>query len=465
MRVIILVLFDLTAFLLSFFLAFLVRSQLLPLFIPFPYTINHNPFNPYWLPLLYIFFLAYEGLYASRTPFWEEIKQLWKAAFFATIAGFAIVSIGKFSSEISRTVIVLSFFISIVIFPLVRLISHRIISFFPNLRPKAIILGASNTAKMLIESLAREKYMSYEIKGLFDDKIKKGAFISSYRVLGKLSEIQPYIDKQTEVFIAIPKMEPAKIGLLVSHLQKKASRVSFIPDLTGIPIFESRMEFFFHNRMIVMSIKNSLKSPFNRFLKRTFDISASMILLVPLFPIIGILALLIRLDSKGPVFFSQKRVGFGGKNFNCYKFRSMYKDAETRLKTLLDKDKAFLREWKKTRKLKNDPRITKIGKFLRKTSLDELPQIFNVLKGEMSLVGPRPVPLDELQEHYKDFAEYYLEVHPGITGLWQSSGRSDIGYDKRISLDVWYVTNWNLWLDIIILLKTPRVVFDKKGAY
>jgi undecaprenyl-phosphate galactose phosphotransferase len=435
------------------------------LFFSFPNTVHLNPLKPLWLPILYIFFIGYEKLYAGRAPFWKEVRQLWKAAFFATIASFAIVSIGKLSAEVSRTVIVLSFFISMLVFPFFRLLSHRIIFLFPALRPKAIIIGAGSTAVRLIDSLAREKYMSYEIKGLFDDKIKKGTVIRGYKVLGRLDEINPHVNKQTEVFIAIPKMPPQKIGLLVSHLQKKAARVSFVPDLFGIPIFESDIEFFFHNRMIVMSVKNNLKSPFHRFMKRSFDIFASLILMIPLLPLIGILTLLIRFDSRGPVFFSQKRVGFGGKQFKCFKFRSMYMDAESRLKTLLKKDKETLKEWKLTRKLKNDPRITRIGRFLRKTSLDELPQIFNVLKGDMSLVGPRPVPRDELEEQYRDFAEYYLLVRPGITGLWQSSGRSDLGYDKRISLDVWYVTNWNLWLDIIILMKTPRVVFERKGAY
>jgi len=143
----------------------------------------------------------------------------------------------------------------------------------------------------------------------------------------------------------------------------------------------------------------------------------------------------------------------------------MYTNADELLKELLEKNPELRQEYETFRKLKNDPRVTKVGKFLRKTSLDELPQIFNVLKGEMSLVGPRPVTKEEIDKYYKDYAIYYYEVLPGITGLWQISGRSDTSYDERVELDVWYVKNWNLWLDIVILIKTIKVVLKREGAY
>jgi len=143
----------------------------------------------------------------------------------------------------------------------------------------------------------------------------------------------------------------------------------------------------------------------------------------------------------------------------------MYVDAEERLKEILKRDPEARKQWEEYRKLKNDPRITPVGKFLRKTSLDELPQIFNVLKGDMSLVGPRPVTREEIEQHYKDKAEFYFKVLPGITGLWQVSGRNDLSYEERVSLDAWYVRNWNLWLDMVILLKTLKVLIKKEGAY
>lgn len=166
----------------------------------------------------------------------------------------------------------------------------------------------------------------------------------------------------------------------------------------------------------------------------------------------------------GPVIFKHIRIGKDGKPFPCYKFRSMCVDAKERLAELLANDQEARAEWEKDFKLKNDPRITKSGAFLRKTSLDELPQIFNVLKGEMSLVGPRPIIHEEL-ERYGEYVDDYLMVKPGITGMWQVSGRSDIEYDERVLLDSWYVRNWSVWLDVVMLFKTFKVVACKKGAY
>lgn len=161
----------------------------------------------------------------------------------------------------------------------------------------------------------------------------------------------------------------------------------------------------------------------------------------------------------------QERIGKDGKPFKCIKFRTMYRDADKRLKDILEADEKAREEWEKYFKLKEDPRVTKVGKFLRRTSLDELPQVFNVLKGDMSFIGPRPVVKKEIEQYYRDKAQYYYEVRPGITGLWQVSGRNELDYERRVRLDVWYVLNWSLWLDLIILLKTVKVVFSGKGAY
>lgn len=181
-------------------------------------------------------------------------------------------------------------------------------------------------------------------------------------------------------------------------------------------------------------------------------------------PILLIIALWIYHDSPGPVIFKHRRVGRDGKEFNCYKFRSMCVDADVKLKELLEKDPAAREEWNRDFKLKNDPRITKSGHFLRRTSLDELPQIFNVLKGEMSLVGPRPIVQAEVPRYGKFIQDYYM-VRPGITGMWQTSGRSDIDYPERVAMDSWYVRNWNVWFDVVLLWRTFSVVFSKKGAY
>ena len=189
----------------------------------------------------------------------------------------------------------------------------------------------------------------------------------------------------------------------------------------------------------------------------------AMLFFVLIIPFL-VLSLCIKLTSPGPAIYKQKRVGKNCKPFFCYKFRTMYQNAEERLKEMLRTDPEARAEWNACWKLKNDPRITPLGKYLRKTSLDELPQIFNMLKGEMSLVGPRPVTQEEIDKYYKESASLCFSVQPGITGLWQVSGRSNTSYDYRVSLDSWYVRNWNLWLDFVILAKTVVVVLKKEGA-
>jgi Undecaprenyl-phosphate galactose phosphotransferase WbaP len=177
-----------------------------------------------------------------------------------------------------------------------------------------------------------------------------------------------------------------------------------------------------------------------------------------------IIALLIKIDSRGPVFFGHKRIGKNHKEIKCWKFRSMYADADVRLKKILETDPVRAEEWEKNRKFSDDPRVTRIGKFLRKTSLDEIPQLWNIFKGDMSFVGPRPVTLGEL-EKYGGAVEYVLSVTPGLSGMWQVSGRSDTDYDERIALDSYYIQNWSIWLDLWIVVKTIWVVLVGKGAY
>ncbi|MGF6597554.1 Undecaprenyl-phosphate galactose phosphotransferase WbaP [Paraburkholderia sp. GAS448] len=198
--------------------------------------------------------------------------------------------------------------------------------------------------------------------------------------------------------------------------------------------------------------------------KRAFDFTAALMLLIVLSPLLAMIAWFVMRDG-GPCVFGHTRVGNGGVKFKCLKFRSMVVNADAVLKELLASDPQARAEWERDFKLKKDIRITKIGHFIRHTSLDELPQLWNVVRGEMSLVGPRPVIEKELERYYGDGAAYYLMAKPGITGLWQVSGRNDIDYATRVSLDVSYVTNWSFSNDILILLKTVVVVLRGRGAY
>lgn len=195
-----------------------------------------------------------------------------------------------------------------------------------------------------------------------------------------------------------------------------------------------------------------------------FDKAFALSALILLLPVFLIITLLIAISDGRPVFFGQERVGLNGRRFRCWKFRTMVRDADGQLEMALGKDPQLLAEWKATRKLRNDPRISRLGAFLRKSSLDELPQFWNVLMGDMSMVGPRPVVPDELS-YYGNYASDYMSVRPGLTGAWQVSGRSNTTYDERVALDVDYISNASFWLDIRIVAQTVRVVISQSGAH
>lgn len=199
--------------------------------------------------------------------------------------------------------------------------------------------------------------------------------------------------------------------------------------------------------------------------KRTFDLLFSFCALIICLPLYLFITLAVRLSSKGPILYGHKRIGRGGKPFQCWKFRTMYQDAEERLEEILSQDSEKRKEWNSTHKLKNDPRVTPIGSFLRKTSLDELPQFWNVIKGDLSVVGPRPVVHEEISRHFGLKAAKILSIRPGITGIWQVSGRNDTCYSTRVMLDEKYVDNRSIALDLKLIFKTLPKMISSKGAY
>jgi exopolysaccharide production protein ExoY len=206
------------------------------------------------------------------------------------------------------------------------------------------------------------------------------------------------------------------------------------------------------------------RQPLGGFGKRSFDLVIALCAIVALLPLIGAVCLLLKWNSGGSVFFKQMRVGFGGRRFACYKFRSMVENADAVLEQHLRANPEARLEWETCQKLRNDPRITPLGHFLRSTSMDELPQLFNILIGDMSMVGPRPIVQSEIARYGAHFAEY-AAGRPGLTGLWQVSGRSDCTYPERVALDCQYVRNWDFWLDMRIIVKTFNAVLSRRGSY
>jgi Undecaprenyl-phosphate galactose phosphotransferase WbaP len=468
LQVFCLIIIDLLAFYCSLFIPWEIRTNILhPLFphLPiFPY-IHYTLF--WWIPCIFISFIFYEGLYEKNLPFWDETRYILKSVSLAIITVMAIVTLGKISEKVSRLVLSGIWLSSLFVFPIFRLWGKKLLYSTGIWREKVLILGAGNAGKLVMEGLQRERHMGYDVIGfLDDDEQKKGKVINGKKVFGGIKHFSKFVKELgiKTIIIAMPSLPPDKLTAITASVQSKAINTMVIPDLKGIALINTELFHLFYEEIFLINIRNNLKSVTSRFIKRFFDITVSLFSLPLLMPLIGIMAIIIKSETPGPAIYSHERIGKNGKTFRCYKFRTMKKDAEEKLKDLLEGSQEIRNEWENTWKLRDDPRITKVGRFLRRTSLDELPQIFNVINGEMSLVGPRPY-LPRERAIVEENIQVIYSAKPGITGLWQVSGRSDTGYKYRIKLDAWYVMNWSLWLDIAIIFKTVRVVTKMEGAY
>jgi Undecaprenyl-phosphate galactose phosphotransferase WbaP len=262
--------------------------------------------------------------------------------------------------------------------------------------------------------------------------------------------------------VAVHGFDAEELADLVSLPNAAIRHWIFLPPMEQFPgLWAASREI---GGLPALETSNRLASPLRRGLKRIFDLSLAIVLGVVIVPLLALIAVLIRTTSPGPVFYSQERIGWHGRRFRAWKFRSMRRDADEVLQQYLAEHPELLAEWQANHKLKHDPRITWVGRWLRLTSLDELPQIWNVLCGEMSLIGPRPIVEAEIEKYGHQY-EHYIQVVPGITGLWQISGRNNTTYDERVNYDAYYVRNWSLWLDLYILACTARVVLLGEGAY
>lgn len=249
---------------------------------------------------------------------------------------------------------------------------------------------------------------------------------------------------------------------LAAELLRKFERMIFVSEmdwLEGVSATYHDLE-----GMVGLEVRRNSLSFWNRALKRAMDILMSLVFGLLAAPLLGLIALLIRLESPGPVLFTQRRVGRGGREITIYKFRSMHHHAEALLEAYMRANPGLEREWDEMQKLRHDPRVTRVGRWLRKFSLDELPQLYNILVGDMSVVGPRPIMLNQ-REMYGEPLAVYVRVRPGLTGFWQVSGRNSTSFGQRVAYDVYYVRNWSAWLDLYILLRTVWVVITGHGAY
>ena len=337
------------------------------------------------------------------------------------------------------------------------------------LEKRLLIIGVGNTARELTKIIGENNFTMYNLRGYISANnllgVHQEVCIDRDKILGTYEEIEQVIsDKRiNEVIIAMPLADNNQMFEIINNLDGKVNKVKFVPELNGVYTFNSEIEDY-DGTMLISAQINYVRG-LSRFLKRVMDIGIGIVGGVSLIPLTILVWIKTNSEErKHGLFFTQDRIGKDGKSIKIYKYRSMVTGADKILEEMMAKDEKIREEYEKNKKLKDDPRITKIGEFLRKTSLDEFPQFINVLKGEMSFVGPRPY----LPREKKDMGEYYEKIiksKPGITGMWQTHGRSETDFEERLELDEYYYRNWSLWLDIVIIIKTIKNVISKKGAY
>lgn len=467
-----LVVMDFAGLVAALTIAFEIRVHVLPAIVDIFPKESPPPLSMkiWWILGIVFLCFAYERLYTRRLPFWRETKRLISVINLAFIIILAGVSLAKLGGEVSRTVLVLAYLISLILLPLDRYLLKSSLAAMGIWQENILILGTGITGRKIAAALIRDRYLGYRIYGFLGKGTVPGERIEinkqSFPIYGDFTEAERILQSAgiRQVIIAAPELSGKSLVSLTQQLQPYTRSILLVPDLSGVPVVGGETEYFYNDRILAYRTKNNLAYPANITIKRLFDVVIGFIIFLLILPVLAIIAVAIKLDSPGKVGFSHRRVGQCGKYFDCYKFRTMVANSQEVLEDLLANDPALREEWKDEFKLKDDPRITRVGKFLRETSLDELPQIFNVIKGDMSLVGPRPIIEAEI-EKFDVFIKEYFMVLPGMTGLWAVSGRNDIEYDERVQMETWYVRNWSLWMDISLLFQTIPVVLGRKGAY
>jgi len=425
----------------------------------------------YWyayiiIPLVFIIVLFLNHGYKIDTAYWEKVKIIFRSITIGIVLSIVLMYGGHILNNVSRLFVILSYMFILLYIILFRYILARTLIKLNVLAIPVLLVGAGKTAELIDIHFSNMPLAMYKIVGFVDDNPKSSVLANKYKCLGRFSDAEVVIKKYNipNVLVCAPGLESRKLVTLINKLQILVEKVIFVPELFGIPAANIQARGLMNEQTLILEVKNNLAQRRNRLFKRIFDITATVIGGILILPVIAIVAILIYLDSPGPIVFGHKRVGQGGKEFSCYKFRSMVPNAQAALEIYLKENPEAREEWERDFKLKDDPRVTKIGKFLRKTSLDELPQLWNVLIGDMSLVGPRPIVRAEVEKYGEYINDFYL-VPPGITGVWQVSGRSDTTYEERVLMDSWYVHNWSVWIDIVYLVKTVLAVLKAKGAY
>ncbi|WP_158270128.1 MULTISPECIES: undecaprenyl-phosphate galactose phosphotransferase WbaP [unclassified Limnohabitans] len=416
-----------------------------------------------------MWFMVVRRHYFRRQPFWSELLSLFKG----TGVFMALGYIGADLGGVHQTPLAYGAWgvALAMLLPLGRVLMRQTLQAANVWERQAVIFGAGENAQQAALALRSEPSLGYALQCFVQpDCAPRTA--DPVAVTGAPCKPWPQSAedfawlRQHHCIVALEAEQSELRDQLIRQLSHhQVRRVSVIPAMRGVPLFGLQTTQFFSHEVLMIHVRNNLMNPLHRWTKRIFDVTGALCLIGILSPLMLWVAYKIWRSDGTPVIFSQPRVGKDLKTFKFYKFRSMVKNAEDMLKQW---EATNSREWQEYTannfKLANDPRLISIGAFIRRTSIDELPQLFNVLRGEMSLVGPRPL-LPREQTDYGDDLSLYAQTPPGLTGLWQISGRSQTTFEDRVIFDTWYVKNWSIWTDITILFKTWSVVFKRRGAY
>ncbi|WP_278452368.1 sugar transferase [Thomasclavelia spiroformis] len=416
---------------------------------------------------LYFLFMFIYGHYSLKTCLiWNEIKQLVKTSFCFFIALLVLVpkSYG-YDRRIHLTVMVVAMFI-------ISLLASRFlrIAFREIFARKTLVIGTGYEAARLGKISNNNRFALTSVKGYVDVNNTKDLFGFKQENIIKHSRVYDYDNlneaiKNNEIeqiIIALPEANQQVIDKVMSDIYGKVASVKYLPNVNGTMTFSSEVQDF--DGQLLIATSNDTIGILDKFIKRFIDILAGIVGVITLLPLmVYVKYKYVKSGDYDNIMFSQYRIGKNGKLIKIYKFRSMIPNAEKELERLMKEDPKIKEEYLTNKKLKDDPRITPVGHFLRKTSLDEWPQFINVLKGEMSFIGPRPY----LPREKEDMGQYYdsiIKLKPGVTGMWQANGRSDVEFSYRCKLDDYYYHNWSIWLDFTIMYKTVKSVVYGKGS-
>jgi undecaprenyl-phosphate galactose phosphotransferase len=398
-------------------------------------------------------YLATKGRYSDRIPFWHDARLVAGSSLCVFVGE---IGLGIIHADLYSRIPVL---IALLLFPVVATVANHLAKLMiteAGMRTiRVVVIGSHDKASEVQSALNSDPFLGYRIVGRLDPEL----FMSGPQT----PRLRPLLEQYGAkcLLIAGDGTDAVYRQLTECALRERVEFATMVQPCTA-PSFASRPTYFFSHDAILLSFRDGLSQPVPRIAKSTMDILIALVALAVTAPLFIVISIANMLDG-GPVLFRQRRIGAGGRSFYCLKFRTMVVDADRALQAAFAKNPALAIEWEERRKLANDPRVTRLGRFLRKTSLDELPQLLNVLRRDMSLVGPRPIVEGEVYLYGNNIAQYYA-TRPGLTGLWQVSGRSNTSYARRVQLDVWYVNNWTFWHDIAVLLKTIPVVFGREGA-